>query len=458
MSALLSTTQNPREQALKQRLQEVEQNLSEARERRTELKADAVATREAFAAGPNKWTEDSEAFKVAAEAAKTLARHEEHLTGLQGEQTAILRVLSGQSPRDPDALRALAPGGLAPGWATADILSDPDVRRSLDSMASATKLPIGRVSLGQVADRETLAASMRGEVFRGSGMASDDITGTAAMRLGSYVGVVPQLRRQFRILDLIPVGTTDGNVIPYTQEGGTFLAAETTEAALKPEDGATYTDKTAVVETIAAWQKLLKQALSDFPALESMINSRLQYSVFQRLENQIVAGNGTAPNLLGIMNTSGIGSVAFDGTVPAAELILDGMVNVFLALGEANAIVMNPLDWKTVLTQKAQYTALPGAPPTLGGSGDYVGGGPFAVTPQMMWGVPLIPSPVLAQGTALVADFARGAQLFIREGVNVLISDSDQDDFLRNKVTILAEMRAALACYRTPLFQLVHLA
>jgi hypothetical protein len=69
--------------------------------------------------------------------------------------------------------------------------------------------------------------------------------------------------------------------------------------------------------------------------------------------------------------------------------------------------------------------------------------------------VPLIPSVAIAQGTALVGDFSIGAQLLIREGVQVLLSDSDQDDFIRNRVTMLAEMRAALPVFRPAAFATV---
>jgi HK97 family phage major capsid protein len=91
------------------------------------------------------------------------------------------------------------------------------------------------------------------------------------------------------------------------------------------------------------------------------------------------------------------------------------------------------------------------------GNGHYYSGGPFSVTPQVMWGVPLVPSPAMAQGTVLIGDFAAGAQLFIREGVSVLLSDSDQDDFIKNEVTLLGEMRAALAVWRPAAFCTVDL-
>jgi HK97 family phage major capsid protein len=55
-------------------------------------------------------------------------------------------------------------------------------------------------------------------------------------------------------------------------------------------------------------------------------------------------------------------------------------------------------------------------------------------------------------GRAIVGDFARGCTLFIRQGVSVLISDSDQDDFIKNRVTLLGEMRAALATWVPQMF------
>jgi hypothetical protein len=125
---------------------------------------------------------------------------------------------------------------------------------------------------------------------------------------------------------------------------------------------------------------------------------------------------------------------------------------VYLNDGAADGIVMNPLDWFKAQIAKAHNAA------DTAGSYDYYGGGPWGTTPQSLWGVRVLPSQVLSEGDALVADFGLGAQVLIREGVNVLFSDSDSDDFLRNRVTMLGEMRAALLVWRPALFQQVELA
>jgi HK97 family phage major capsid protein len=313
-------------------------------------------------------------------------------------------------------------------WDASKLFADETLRANL-AHAATSKSHAGPIQLGEIVSRDAFVA---------------DIAGTPNMRRGEYAGIVGQLRRRIRLLDLLPTGTTDGNSVPYTQESGTFTAAETAEGALKPESGLTFVDALAPVQTIPAWQKLRKQVLADIPAMTSIIDGRLRYSVERRLEDEILAGNGTDPNLLGILSTTGIGSVPFAAGSLPADLILTALTQVMLADAEPTGIVLHPSDWQTLISGKAS-------------DGHYYSGGPFSVTPQVLWGVPLVASRVIPQGTALVGDWEIGAQLFIREGVQVLISDSDQDDFLRNRVTLLAEMRAALAVWRPPAFSAVSL-
>jgi len=52
----------------------------------------------------------------------------------------------------------------------------------------------------------------------------------------------------------------------------------------------------------------------------------------------------------------------------------------------------------------------------------------------------------------LVGAFKLGAQIFDREDANVEISTEDQDNFIKNLVTIRAEERLALAVYRPESF------
>ena len=70
---------------------------------------------------------------------------------------------------------------------------------------------------------------------------------------------------------------------------------------------------------------------------------------------------------------------------------------------------------------------------------------------------PVARAAALAQGTALVID-QRFVYLLDREQVSTAISNEDRDNFIKNLVTLLAEMRGGLAVYDTAAVQLVDLA
>lgn len=365
-------------------------------------------------------TQDSKEFKDANEAVRKVGEIEDRIADKQAVQVLNLNLNRRSDDQTRHDRAPETPALPAQGWDSGRLISAEGMPEILERL-STSRQRIGAVRLGEVVDRDTMAA---------------DIAPTANMRTADYYGVVPQLRRPLRLLDLLPTATMDGNVLPHTIESGSFAAAETTEGATKPEDGVTYTDATAVAQTIAAWMKIKKQALADAAALRGIIDTRLRYSVLRRLEGQIINGNGADPNLRGLLNTSGIGTVAYNAAELAADQVLRGITTVLLADAQADGVLMHPTDWQTVLLAKAA------------GDGHYYSGGPFSITPQVIWGIPLMASPAVPVGHALVADFAIAATLFIREGVQVLFSDSDGIDFIQNRVTLLGEMRAALPVWR----------
>jgi HK97 family phage major capsid protein len=418
---------------LRDRLKAIEERVEELRDEIQEAEKDERAAQAEYA-GLENVVPGTPEFAAAKDATRKVGELRDELAAVQAEQTEVLRMLGSSDPAARRAREALGPNTLdnrpAVGWDSAPLLTQ-EVGDRLERFAN-TKAQLGQLQLGKVVTAENFAA---------------DIAPTANMRRGDYYGVLPQLQRALRLLDLIPSAQMTGNNIPYTRESGAFTdAAETAEGATKPEAGVTYTDDEALARVVAGWMKLPKPALSDVPALRGIIDQRLRYIVLRRLEAQIINGNGTAPNLRGLLNTSGIGAVAYDAGELAADQILTGIVNVLLADAMADGILMHPTDWAAVLKVKAA------------GDGHYYSAGPFSVTPQVIWGVPLIPSPAVPAGMVLVGDFSIGVQLFVREGIQVLFSDSDGTDFIQNRVTLLGEGRFALPVWRPSAFSSVDVA
>lgn len=256
-------------------------------------------------------------------------------------------------------------------------------------------------------------------------------------RQGVYYGVVPQPRRALRLLDLVPTQVMDSKSFDYTREGGTMDAdaAETVEGALKPGADMTLTDAQVVAKVIPAWIKLKRPQLADVPMLGTVTQNRLIYKINRRLENQIIGGDGVGENILGILNTSGIAAETFTSGDVLADDVSKGIRDVLLSDLEPNAAILNPGDTQKMWVAKSS------------GSREYLNGGPMVAPFATLFGLSVISSKVVAPGTALVGDFTNGLTLFIREAPNLRISDSDQDDFLRNQVTYLAELRAGVAIW-----------
>lgn len=200
-------------------------------------------------------------------------------------------------------------------------------------------------------------------------------------------------------------------------------------------------DAEAVAKTIPVYYKMSRQTLSDIGGLATALNNRLLWLVRSRLEIELVQGDGTGENLTGILNTTGIAAVDYsdwstDDTLTTADAALEGIEDVILSDATPTGVVLNPADWKKMQQAKAST------------SGNYLSGGPFGSTPRVLWGLPVVLNKVMPAGQTLVGDFNAGATLLVREAPNVRMSDSDQDDFTRNKVTVLAEGRFAFAVWQ----------
>ena len=256
------------------------------------------------------------------------------------------------------------------------------------------------------------------------------------------VGFVFNAFRSLNLLDLIPTGTTTSDVIKFGKENTvTNAAAETAQGAEKPESTITYTSDTENVETIATWLKVAKQALRDAPMLQSSINARLSHMVRHRLQTQIISGNGTSPNLSGLETTGN----HTDYTASTGDSVLDTINQMkYAVMGadyEANLVILNPADWGAV--ERVKSTSSSEQYAYGDGSGiTYVNNGLTALA----WGLPVVLSNDLTATRGIVMDrFA--CQLFMREGLRVIMSDSDDDNFTKNLVTVLAELDAAFAVY-----------
>ena len=255
-------------------------------------------------------------------------------------------------------------------------------------------------------------------------------------------GVVSGAMLPFSMEALLPSTTTSSNAIEFTKEASfTNAAAEAAEGAAKAESSLTWSLVNMPVSTVAHWIKISKQLAADAPALAAYVNTRMRYGVNQKVDTQLVVGDGTAPNISGTYDTGNFTAhgytnaalTAISATFKKLILIRKIMADLYAAGFPADAIVLNPADWATIEIEL--FTTAAGQ--TL-----------YSVSESgqaRLFGLPVIQAIGMAADTLQVGRFSEAYMLYNREGVVVEMSDSDSDNFTKNLITLRAERRLALA-------------
>lgn len=265
------------------------------------------------------------------------------------------------------------------------------------------------------------------------------------------------VRRRLTVADLLGSEAISGNALTYFVENPLIEGGFTTvaEDAQKPQIH--FGDPTAVTESlkkIAAFLKESDEIIEDAPWLVSAINGRLLYRLGVIEEDQLLGGSGIGTNLTGLLNRAGIQTSTSATLAANADTLFGAITNTALNGGlDADGIVMNPSDYQRLRLSKDA-------------NGQYFGGGFFAgpygqgtIQEQPpVWGLRTVVTPAIPAGTSLVGAFAQAGSVIRKGGVRVESTNSNDNDFTNNRITIRAEERLALAVRRPAAFVKVTLA
>lgn len=268
--------------------------------------------------------------------------------------------------------------------------------------------------------------------------------------------LVPMQNRRTRVRDLFSKQSTNSPVIEFFRQTGFTNAAspvhEYTSGAfgLKPQSTIAFEGVQTTVRTIAHWEAASRNVLADEPQLRGIIDTELLYGLQLAEDHQILSGTGTGEDLPGILNDGDLQTYSWSagpnaaatGTVGDTKIdaLRRALTLVTLAYFEATGIVMHDNDWEDCELQKdknGQYLLAT----TIAAGGE-----------QRTWRVPVVTTPAMPEGTALVGAFGLGAQLYDREEATIRIAEQHADFFVRNGIVVLAEERLALATKRPEAF------
>lgn len=253
-------------------------------------------------------------------------------------------------------------------------------------------------------------------------------------------GIVGPPNRKVHVRDLLPAGTTTGGNIVFIKEtGGEGAPAPQTEGSAKAKLDIDLAEDIAPVRTLAAILKISRQMLDDVPALISYLQNRLTEKLLRVEDDQLLNGNGTAPNVKGLFTVA-------SAATSTATIDIEQLIYAFAQLEsndyDATAGLIGVQTYYGILTNKAS------------GSGEYDLPGIVSFVNGVLYvaGRPIFASTALADDAGLVGDWQMGAQLFTRQGINVQFFDQNVDDVEKNMVTVRVEERVAMPIYQPGAF------
>lgn len=252
--------------------------------------------------------------------------------------------------------------------------------------------------------------------------------------------VVFSAQRTPSIIDLMPaIQTSERSAIPYMLETTlTNAAAEKAEGVALAESALAYTAQTQPIELIGTFIPVSEQVLEDVARIQALIDNRLTLMHDQRLETQIIAGNGSTPNLLGYLSKSNLQTQA-KGADDIYTAIAKGIDKVeFTGFAPNDAVILNNAQWLAIRTTKDTTGQFIWGPPNLAGD-------------ENIWGYPIFKNTAMTAGTALVGAFRTYSERYIARNVIVEIGRIN-DQFVKNMFAIRITSRQALVIGRGDAF------
>ena len=267
------------------------------------------------------------------------------------------------------------------------------------------------------------------------------ITGTAGGPLTPpqwYPQIVtPTGQRQLFVRDLLSQLRTTSNLVQFSRElvFTNSAAPQAGENTAKAESNITFELANAPVQTLAHWIAASRQVLDDAPSLSDYINSRMLYGLKLAEEQQLLTGDGTGQNLSGLITNAtpyNRGTASGDTDM---DVIRKAKTQVRDSYFEADAVVVHPHDWERIELTKTTY-------------GEYIASTPRDGAPARLWNMTVVPTPAIAVGKFLCGAFRMAAAIWDRWDASIQVSFENQDNFIKNMVTILSEERCALTVFR----------
>lgn len=270
-----------------------------------------------------------------------------------------------------------------------------------------------------------------------------NVTGTAWSQINRG-GVITNPDRKRHVRELIPTGNLGpGSTYTFMRENGTGEGdpAMVSEGGIKPQFDFDLAEASVNIETLAGVVRFTRKAMLNIPGFISYLQAKMPQRLLKVEDAQILYGNGTTPNLKGLLTSGNFVASTSEETALIERILDDISLLEDTYEREANGIVMRPVTYNSFFKNKAT------------GSGEYdLPANVVFVNGQLyISGIPVVKTTALNATDYVVGDFS-GAQFLVQEGMRIEFFEQDRDNVIRNMVTARIEETVALPVYGSTYF------
>lgn len=269
-----------------------------------------------------------------------------------------------------------------------------------------------------------------------------DTTTAAGLLAEPYIDTLVSMeKRPLRVRDLLTVIPVTTDSVKYGKQSvRTNAAAIVAEGTAKPYSTYAWIPQTAAIETIAHLAKLTLQAIADAPRLVAEIEAEMLYGLALVEDSEIVSGDGSSGHLSGLLHNATAYALPADAdagnVLNDADKLRAAVLQLALANVSPDGFILNPVDMFNIRLARDDNS-------------NYIFGAPNSDSAiASLWGVRVVETASIATGQFLAGAFKYSANLYDRDGANVLISTENDDDFEKNLATMRCESRLGLAVRR----------
>jgi len=227
---------------------------------------------------------------------------------------------------------------------------------------------------------------------------------------------------------------SSASIVGYIQTTDTDNAAAVAEVTAATDSAFVWTPATDEIEDVQTWIPASRNLLTDEPQMRTVVTGMLAKRLQKVSNGYILNGTGTTPVPWGVFVRTGVQTQA-KGNDPTMDAFHKAITLVAVT-GDAdpNLIAMHPNDWQDIRLTRTS-------------DGVYILGNPSDTSAMRLWGLPVVASTGMTEGTGGVVDTSY-TTIFENGGVTVEVSTEHSTYFTERKLAIALVRRFGAFHYR----------